>query len=422
MNVLVVGSGGREHALVWKLKQSSKIEKIYCAPGNGGIGRIAENVDIKADDVNALAEFAERNDIGLTMVGPEVPLSLGIVDEFEKRGLAIFGPNAEAARLESSKIFSKEFMASHHIPTADFIICKSAEAAKMTVQSSHLGFPLVLKADGLAAGKGVLICDDQQEALDGVEQLMVNKAFGDAGDRILVERCLVGTEVSYMIIADGEDYIPLVPSADYKRALDGDQGLNTGGMGAYAPSVLVDEKLRKRIESEVVKPVLAGLKKDGMHFRGLLYIGLMITEDGPQVLEFNVRFGDPETQVILPLLETDLVDLFEAAIQGRLADMDATWKGAATTIVMAAEGYPDSYKKGMSISGLEQFDQSKDVVVFHAGTKEENGGIISSGGRVLNVTAIADDLPGAVDKAYAAVKAIDFPGSRYRSDIAKNAI
>lgn len=422
MKVLVIGSGGREHALVWKIAQSSRVEQIYCAPGNGGIVQQADCVNISADDVEGLAAFAQAEEIGLTVVGPEVPLSMGIVDEFEKRGLRIFGPNEAAATMEASKIHAKEFMARHHIPTAQFIICESEDAAKLVVAAADFGFPVVLKADGLAAGKGVLICENAEEAYAGVEQIMVDRAFGQAGERLIVERCLTGTEVSYMVIADGEDFIPLVPSADYKRALDDDQGLNTGGMGAYAPSVLVDDALRQQIEEEVVRPVLAGMKKDGVHFRGVLYCGLMITEDGPKVLEFNVRFGDPETQVILPVLKTDLVELFEAAIDGDLAGRKADWNGAALTIVMAADGYPESYQKGMEIKGLEAFDGRDDVVVFHAGTKAEGGKVLSSGGRVLNVTAVAPDLASAVKKAYDAAEKIEFPGGRYRSDIAKNAL
>lgn len=422
MKVLVIGSGGREHALVWKIKQSKRVEHIYCAPGNGGIGKDAELVNIKADDIIGLAEFADENRIDLTVVGPEVPLAMGIVDEFEKRKLKVFGPNEAASQLEASKIFSKEFMARHKIPTADFIICKSPGAARLSIKGGNMGYPVVLKADGLAAGKGVLICKTEEEALQGIEDMMVKEAFGEAGRAIIIERFEQGTEVSYMVIADGEDYQPLVPSADYKRAMEGDEGLNTGGMGAYAPSVLVDDELKQQIENEVIKPVLAGLKKDNYHFRGLLYCGLMITDNGPRVLEFNVRFGDPETQVILPLLKNDLVDLFEATVNGTVADLEVEWQGAAVTVVMAAEGYPENYEKGMVISGLEQFEDSQDQVVFHAGTKLEDGKIVSSGGRVLNVTAIADDLKTAVDRAYDAVETIDFPGSRYRRDIAKNAL
>jgi phosphoribosylamine--glycine ligase len=422
MKVLVIGGGGREHALIWKIKQNKDVSEVYCAPGNGGIAADATCVDIKPDDIPSLLSFAKENSIDLTVVGPEIPLADGIVDVFEAEGLRIFGPNKEAAQMEASKIFAKEFMARHHIPTAKFMICSDSTSANEIIKSGSMGFPVVLKADGLAAGKGVLICRDEAEAREGVEQLMVDKAFGEAGAKILIERCLVGLEISYMVIADGTDYIPLVASSDYKRALDEHKGPNTGGMGAYAPSTLVEKALEVDIERQIMEPVLKGLKDEGIHFRGVLYCGLMITEDGPMVLEFNVRFGDPETQVILPLMQEDLVDVFQVAIDGKLAEQKLSWKGAAVTVVMAAAGYPGPYEKGMEIKKLKEAAANERVIIFHAGTRLEDESILSSGGRVLNVTATGDTIADARERAYQAIEIIDFPGSRYRTDIALRAV
>ena len=428
MKALLIGGGGREHALAWKLAQSERVEQLWVAPGNGGIagehirnGVPVECVAIGAEDLSELAKFAEEHKPDLTVVGPDNPLALGIVDLFEEHGLRIWGPNKEAAQFEASKVFSQDFMARHGIPTAragtfDFAFSAKAFAAE-------LGGRCVVKADGLALGKGVLICKSLEESEEAIDQVMVDKQFGDAGDQVVIQEFLEGMEVSLHVLCDGRTTILFPTSQDHKRALDSDEGLNTGGMGTFSPApYLSDEELRAAAAS-VVNPWMAGCQAEGIDFRGMLYPGLMLTEDGPKVLEFNARWGDPETQVYLARLETDLVDLFEACIDRRLAEMDVHWsEQAAVCVVMASGGYPESYQKGKVISGLPEADAMEGVKVFHAGTKCEGDDIVTSGGRVLGVTALGDGLAAACDAAYAAVDKIKFEGAHFRRDIAAKAL
>lgn len=423
MRILVVGNGGREHALTWKLKQSPHCKEIFCATGNGGMASLGSCVPIQPENTLELANFAKDMGVGLTVVGPELPLSLGIVDVFKKMGLRVFGPKAEAAKLESSKIFAKLFMERYNIPTAPFKVCGSFQEAEAVLKRAELGYPVVLKADGLAAGKGVLICKDKKEAIEGARQLMLEKNFGPAGDRIIIEKCLSGPEVSFMVICDGKRFLPLFPSCDYKRAFDNDEGPNTGGMGAYSPSVMVDRELYLKILDTIVEPTIQGMSEDGRPFSGLLYCGLMLTEDGPSVLEYNCRFGDPETQVILPLLKNDLLEIMHSVADGSLCNVESCAPdGHAVTVVMAADGYPGSYSKGMEISGIQEAEAIDGVTVFHAGTRLEEGRLLTSGGRVLNVTATAPQLEQAIFHAYKAVDRIKFDGARVRTDIAHKAI
>lgn len=416
MKILVLGSGGREHALVWKLRQSPRATALYCAPGNAGTAQLATNVPIKITEHQKLVEFAKSEGIDLTVVGPDDALAAGIVDLFQKHGLRIFGPTQSAARLESSKVFAKDFMQRHGIPTAKSgSFSDSSEAQLFCQKAKH---PLVVKADGLALGKGVIIARNSWEAGLAVHEIMDARKFGDAGKQVLIEEFLEGEECSIHALVDGHSYLLFPAAQDHKRALDDDQGLNTGGMGTFSPpSKLLTPELEERVRREVLDPFIAGLKKDGFDFRGMLFPGLMITADGPKVLEFNCRFGDPETQVLLTRLESDLVDLLEATIDGRLAETKATWKAeSAVCVVMASGGYPGSYASGKAITGLEQSPDG--ITVFHAGTKEENGKILTAGGRVLGVTALAGDLVAARQRAYAAVDGIQFEGRQFRRDIA----
>jgi phosphoribosylamine--glycine ligase len=413
MNVLVIGSGGREHALVWKLAQSPRVERVFFAPGNGGAWPKVETVPIAATDIAGLRDFALREGVGLTMVGPEQPLVEGIVDRFAEAGLRVFGPNAYAAQLEGSKIFAKELMSAHGVPTADYAVFDDADAALAWLRAQP-DKPWVVKADGLAAGKGVLICDNRAEAEDAVKRTMIDREFGDAGNRLLIEDRLEGFEVSLLAICAGQACIPLAPAQDYKRVGEGDAGPNTGGMGAYSPMPTVTQELIDFTRAHVINPVLQAID-----FTGVLYCGLMITAQGPKVLEFNVRFGDPETQVILPRLETDLLDLLEAAVDQRLDTVEAQWSPqAAVTVVCAAGGYPGNYAKGKVISGLDAAGALPGVTVFHAGTKAVDGKVVTNGGRVLNVTAVGDSFAQAIDRAYAAVDAISWDGKYARRDIA----
>jgi len=419
VKILVVGSGGREHALVWKLQQSSGVDRIFCAPGNAGTEQLGENVAIKASDVPALARFAKENRIELTVVGPDDPLAAGIVDYFESEGLRIFGPTKSAARLESSKIFAKELMRSKQIPTARAAIFEKQEAAFAFLQESH--FPIVIKADGLALGKGVIVAKNVEEADAAVAAMMSEGRFGEAGRRLLIEECLTGTECSLHALVDGKNFRMLASARDHKRAFDGDAGPNTGGMGAFSPANNFDAAMAARFEREVMRPLLDGLRENRVTFRGLLFPGLMMTVVGPRVLEFNCRFGDPETQAILPRLRSDLLSLLEATIDGTLANMKIEWdERAAVTVVIASGGYPAEYETGKPISGLDRA-ASDGVQIFHAGTKRENGGIVTSGGRVLAVTALGDDIASARARAYEAVAKINFEGCHYRRDIAVNA-
>jgi phosphoribosylamine--glycine ligase len=416
MKLLIIGSGGREHALVWKLKQSPRVREIFCAPGNGGIARDATCVPLKITEHGALVEFAKKNAIDLTVVGPDDALAAGIVDHFQAAGLRIFGPTKRAAQLESSKVFAKDFMLRHGIPCARSASFEDPAEAQRYAQK--IGAPMVVKADGLALGKGVLICHTQWEAGLAIHQIMEQRAFGEAGRRVVIEEFLEGQECSIHALVDGENYL-LFPSAqDHKRALDGDLGLNTGGMGTFSPAAhLLDAAMEKRIRAEVLDPFVAGLKKDGLDFRGMLFPGLMITRDGPKVLEFNCRFGDPETQVLLTRLESDLLDLLEATIDRRLGATQANWKPeAAVCVVLASGGYPGKYATGKRIVGLGR--NSPEISVFHAGTRAEGHDFLTAGGRVLGVTALGATLAMARDRAYAAVRAIHFDGCQFRRDIA----
>ncbi|KAA3632222.1 MAG: phosphoribosylamine--glycine ligase [Calditrichaeota bacterium] len=416
MKVLVIGSGGREHTIAWKLKKSKKIDKIYCAPGNAGISKIAKCVNIKADNIKSLVDFAQRNKIGLTIVGPEAPLASGIVDEFYKRKLKIFGPTKDAAQLESSKVFSKEFMRKYHIPTAPFTTFKTYAEAVGFCKTAQ--FPLVIKADGLAAGKGVIIVKSFDEATKALEDIMLNKIFGDAGDKVLIESFMVGQEVSIMAIADGKTIIPLLPSQDHKQAYEGDKGPNTGGMGAYCPTDFVTKEIMTAIHDHVLMPTINGLTQEGISYRGVLYAGLMLTETGPKVLEYNCRFGDPETQAVLPLLKTDLVDLMFASINQNLASAPKlSWKqGSAACIIMASKGYPGKYAKGIQINGLQDFKEDN-CFVFHAGTSFKENKIVTSGGRVVGITGIDSNLKDALNRAYRGVSKVRFNGATFRKDI-----
>ncbi|SHJ67979.1 phosphoribosylamine--glycine ligase [Geosporobacter subterraneus DSM 17957] len=416
MKVLVVGSGGREHALVWKLKHSPKVEKIYCAPGNAGIGNAAELVNIPVEAVEELCSFAKEKNIDLTIVGPEVPLVAGIVDVFHREGLKIFGPNKQCAQLEGSKAFAKDFMERHQIPTARYREYTDLREAKNAL--GIYGYPMVIKADGLAAGKGVVIAQDEKEAAEALEQMMAEKKFGTAGDKVVIEEFLQGIETSILCFVDGKSIVPMVSAQDYKRIYDEDQGPNTGGMGTYSPSYIYEEKLEAAVAERILAPVIRGLKADGLDFKGVLFIGLMITAEGPRVLEFNTRFGDPETQVILTRLETDLVDILESILEERLADQEIRWSDRKTVcVVIAAGGYPESYEKGRIIQGL--MEQNEETVVFHAGTKRVGEDILTNGGRVLGVTAWGDTVEEARRKVYQRVEKISFENMQYRKDIGK---
>ena len=416
VKILVVGSGGREHALAWKLKQSPGVDRIFTAPGNAGTEEVGDNVPIKAGDLPALARFARDNKIGLTVVGPDDSLAAGIADVFEEEGLRIFGPSKSAARLESSKIFAKNLMRSKRIPTARAAIFEKREAAVAFLRESR--FPIVIKADGLALGKGVIVAKNIGEAEAAVEAMMTDARFGEAGLRLVIEECLTGSECSLHALVDGANFRMLASARDHKRAFDGDAGPNTGGMGAFSPANNFSIEEQTRFEADVMRPLLDGLRETGVLFRGLLFPGLMMTGEGPRVLEFNCRFGDPETQAILPRLKSDLVPLLEATIDGALDRLRIEWDDrAAVTVVMASGGYPDKYEVGKPISGLEAA-ASDQVQIFHAGTRRENGKVVTSGGRVLAVTALGETVAAARARAYEAVSRIDFEGNHYRRDIA----
>lgn len=415
MKVLVVGKGGREHAICWKLSQSKGIQKIYAAPGNAGISFIGECVDIPVDDLRGLADFAWKNKIDLTVVGPEMPLTVGIVDEFEGRGLKIFGPSKEASVIEGSKAFAKEFMKKHHIPTASFKIFSEHFEALDFVKSA--GYPLVIKADGLAAGKGAMVCNDVDEACKAVEKIMVQKVFGAAGLKLVVEEYLRGEEVTVMAFTDGKSIVPMVSSQDHKQIYDGDKGPNTGGMGAYAPTYVIDSRIMKTIYDEILEPTIRGLAAEGRTYKGVLYFGLMLTERSVKVLEYNCRFGDPETQVVLPLLESDLAEIFINITEGYLNIDEIKWTDKyAVSVVLASKGYPGNYETNKVIDGLETVTENEGLV-FHAGTKRIDGKIISSGGRVLNVTALGDNIKEAIKNVYRLVDKVYFENRYFRHDI-----
>ena len=421
MKVLVIGSGGREHALVWKLRQSSRVSKIYCVPGNGGITQEAECVPADQKSVESLVAVASQFKPDLTVVGPELPLQMGVVDEFSRRGWPVFGPTKAAAQLESSKAFAKQFLQRHHIPTAHYAICTSNSEVKNGL--SRFSAPVVVKADGLAAGKGVVICKTKDEATTAAGEMLSGKMVGEAGTRVVVEECLQGDEIAFLVLSDGERVAALVAAQDHKRVGDGDTGPNTGGMGAYSFPSLLDEQMTNWLLQHVARPTVAGMKAEGMEYKGILYCGLMMTARGPMVLEFNCRFGDPETQPILMRMESDLVEAIEASIEGRVSDGDFRWsQDASACVVMASGGYPGTIEVGKKITGIEEADKIEGVKVFHAGTSARDGAYYTSGGRVLGVTARAADLNSAVERAYEAVDRIRFEGAHWRKDIAAKAL
>ena len=414
MKILVVGGGGREHALIWKIAQNPRAEKIYCAPGNGGISQLAECVDIAATDIAAMVAFAKEKAIDFVVVAPDDPLALGMVDAMEAAGIRAFGPNKAAAIIEASKAYSKQLMKKYHIPTAEYEIFSDYSAAKEYVETCKI--PVVLKADGLALGKGVLICKTREEARAGLKTIMEDKAFGSAGNTVVIEEFLEGPEVSVLTFCDGTTILPMESAQDHKRALDNDEGTNTGGMGTFCPTPKYTAEMRRRVEEEIIVPTMHALNKEGRKFKGVIFFGLMLTKDGPKLLEYNARFGDPEAQSVLFRMKNDLLTILEAVVDERLNEIQLEWEpGAAVCVVMASGGYPGSYEKGKEITGLEQVDE--DVMVFHAGTKLEDGKFRTAGGRVLGVTARGRDMEEAREKAYANVKKIHFDGAHYRTDI-----
>lgn len=417
MKILMIGSGGREHALIKKLLESPKVEKIYCAPGNGGIACDAENVNISAMDIEGVVNFSKENKIDLVFVAPDDPLAAGMVDALEAEGIRAFGPKKAAAEIEASKVFSKNLMKKYGIPTADYQVFDNSKDALDYVANNNMA-PVVVKADGLALGKGVLICQTVEDAKAAIHSIMDDKKFGESGSRVVIEEFLTGPEVSVLSFTDGKCVKPMVSSKDHKRALDGDKGLNTGGMGTISPNPYYTDEMAEICRKTIFEPTIEAMNKEGRTFKGCLYFGLMLTPKGPKVIEYNARFGDPETQVVLPRLETNLVDICEAVIDGTLGDLDIKWKkGAAACVVMASGGYPESYKKGIEMSGLDEKGGVEGAIVYHAGTKLENGKFYTNGGRVLGVTAVDDTLEGALKKAYEAVEKISFEGAHYRKDI-----
>lgn len=419
--ILIIGSGGREHAIGWKIKQSPKAGELFFAPGNGGTASLGINLEIKATDIDKLLNFAKENKIDLTLAIPDDPLALGIVDLFKKEGLRIFGPSQNASKLEWSKAFAKEFMKRNNLPTAKFKTFTEIEKAREYIKIQPL--PIVVKVSGLALGKGVLICDNLEDALEAAENILVNKSFGDAGNEIVVEEFLIGPEISTHAFSDGRNFSFFPTAQDHKRIGEGDTGLNTGGMGTIAPLPFTDKLLIENIKENIVSKTLEGMVKEGHPFEGVLYPGLMLTKDGPKILEYNARFGDPETQTYMRLLETDLLDIIEACVEGNLEQLDIKWKNeSACTIVLASGGYPGSYEKGKPISGIIEAEKSSDVVVFHAGTIEKDGQFFTNGGRVLGVTATGLNLEEALSKAYKAILNISFEGMQYRGDIGKKAL
>ena len=421
MRILIVGGGGREHAIAWKIAQSPLATKLYCAPGNAGTEGLAEPVPIGAEDLDGLLAFARDNEIDLTVAGPEAPLALGLADRFEEAGLPVFGPRRDGAQLESSKSFTKDLLARKGVPTAGYETFTDAAAAREYIRKA--GGPLVVKADGLAAGKGVLICQTVAEAEAAVDRVMVRRDFGTAGDQVVIEECLTGEEASFIAFTDGKTVLPLATSQDHKRIYDGDQGLNTGGMGAYSPAPIIDEAMHARVVGEVFAPVVEGLKEAGIDFRGVLYAGLMIQGGVPYVLEFNVRFGDPEAQPLLMRLKSDIVPVLTACAEGKLAGHTLEWDDRpAVCVVMASGGYPGKYEKGIEIAGLDDAGAMEDTMVFHAGTKRRDGRVLTAGGRVLGVTALGDDIRQAIAGAYEACGRIGWRGVHYRRDIGYRAL
>ena len=421
MKVLVVGGGGREHTLVWKIGRSPLVKKIFCAPGNAGIAGLAECVNIAADDIDKLLKFAKKEKIDLTVVGPEAPLVEGIADRFNEQGLKIFGPSADAAMLEGSKGFAKKFMGRFDIPTGTFQIFSDADEAIEFIRD--MGAPIVVKADGLAAGKGVTVAFDEEEAIKAVKQCITGGAFGKAGHRVVLEEYLEGEEATVLAFTDGKRYLTMPSSQDHKAIHDGDKGPNTGGMGAYSPAPVVTDDVMQRIEDEIIRPTIDGLREDDCEYRGMLYFGLMITDSGPKVIEYNVRFGDPEAQAVLTRLKSDIVPILLACAEGDLGDAEVEWsEDVAVCVVLASKGYPGKYEKGKPISGLDKAGKVSGAIVFHAGTAARDGKIVTSGGRVLGATALGADIPSAIERAYECADAIKFAGKYCRTDIGKKAV
>ena len=416
MRILVVGGGGREHAICWKLNNESNVEKIYCAPGNAGISNVAECIDIGDSDIENLLKFAKENQIDLTIVGPEIPLVAGIVDAFEKEGLKIFGPNKKCAQLEGSKSFSKDFMIRHNLPTAKYKEYTNLDEAITEIDS--FGYPVVIKADGLAAGKGVVIPENREDAITTLKEMMSDKKFGKAGDKIVVEEFLNGIETSILAFVDNDSIVPMVSAKDHKKVFEGETGLNTGGMGTFSPSEIYTDELAKEIREKILDKTLEGFKKDNLNYKGILFVGLMITEDGPKILEYNVRFGDPETQSVLFRLDTDLNKIISAILDNNLKNIEINYsKEEAICVMLTSGGYPESYEKGKVISGLENLDS--DIVVFHSGTKFDNENIVTNGGRVIGITAKGKTVKEAGEKVYENIKKINFEKMHYRKDIWK---
>lgn len=423
MRILVIGSGGREHALIWKIAQSKLADKVFCAPGNGGIAQSAECVDIKPEDTQGLINFSRKEKIDLTVVGPEGPLAGGIVDEFQNQGLAVFGPSKSASRLEASKVFAKELMARYNIPTAAFKIFDNADEAKRYIEKR--GAPCVVKADGLAQGKGVVVARTVEEAKQAAVSICQEKIFGPAGDRVIIEDCLQGQEASIIVLTDSRTVIPLASSQDHKRVFDGDSGPNTGGMGAYSPAPVVTQRMFQEVMDKIIYRTIDGLSKEAIDYKGVLYAGIMLTKDGPKVLEFNVRFGDPETQAILPRLDSDLPEAMLATVNNKLSRIKLKWLDKACVCVVAASGgYPGNYEKGKEIFGLDEARQMKDIMVFHAGTKVQKSEkkYLTNGGRVLGVTGLGNTIKEAIDTTYQAIGKIHFDGMHYRKDIGHKAM
>ena len=416
MKILVVGGGGREHAICWKLSNEKNVEKIYCAPGNPGIAEVAECVNIGNSDIDELAKFAKENEIDITVVGPEVPLVMGITDVFESQGLKVFGPNKKCARLEGSKAFSKDFMTRHNLPTAKYKEYTNIDKAIDDIDD--FGYPVVIKADGLAAGKGVIISKNREDAIKTLKEMMNDKKFGTAGEKIVIEEFLSGIETSILAFVDNETIIPMVSAKDHKKVNDGETGLNTGGMGTFSPSEIYTYELSKEIKENILDKTLKGFQEDNLDFKGILFVGLMITKDGPKILEYNVRFGDPETQSVLFRLETDLSEIISAVINNKLKDIDIKYSDdSAICVMLTSGGYPESYEKGKLITGLDNLD--KDIVVFHSGTKLLDNKLVTNGGRVISITAKGKTVKEAGKKVYENIKKINFEGMHYRTDIWK---
>jgi len=418
MKILVVGSGGREHALAWKISQSSHLKKLYCAPGNAGTVSIAENVPIKDTDIKGLVNFAEEEEIDLTVVGPELPLTLGIVNVFEKKGLKIFGPDEDSAKLEGSKVYAKQFMERHNIPSARYKVVFSPKEAKKILNSDEFSFPLVIKADGLAAGKGVIICEDQEKATEAINLIMIEKKFGAAGKQAIIEECLKGMEVSFIVLSDGTRVVPLVTTMDYKTAYDRDQGPNTGGMGAISPSPFISRDIFNEVMNSIVFPTIIHMIEEDRKYKGVLYVGLMLTEDGPKVLEYNCRFGDPETQPQMLRMESDLVEVLLSVIEENVLEKEIKWdRKASGCVILASGGYPFEYEKGKRIQGLDEASAIDGITIFHAGIKQQEGEYYTNGGRVLGICASEKSLAEAMEKIYKAISKISFDPMHFRKDI-----